>query len=134
MPTVLASCIGKRWSGPPGDEPPPTVTESGSCFHALTKSSMVLNGESAGTSTPSRSSIRRARGVASCILVSTPKEYSDPTTPRPAVIIVCSSPSEFISLVIATEPPAPTMFCTSKSPPVMLSSSMTATAARPVWS
>jgi hypothetical protein len=67
MPIASASCMGNRWSGPPAVEPPPTVTEAGSAFHASTRSSTVLKGESAGTSSPSCSSINRARGVASVI-------------------------------------------------------------------
>jgi hypothetical protein len=75
-----------------------------------------------------------ASGVASVTLYWLPKEYSDPTTPRPTVIMAFSSPSSFISSVIATDPPAPMMLVTSKLPPVMSRSSMTSTAARPVWS
>ena len=53
---------------PPGEEPPPTTIELGSSSHAVTRSSMVSNGESAGTSTPSWSSMSWARGVASLSL------------------------------------------------------------------
>ena len=48
--------------------------------------------------------------------------------------MVRSSPSAFISRVIATEPPAPITLVTSNEPPVMSPFSITATAARPVWS
>ena len=48
-PTVIANCIGIRWSGPPGEEPPPTDSAPGSAFQAVTSSSMVWYGESAGT-------------------------------------------------------------------------------------
>ena len=33
-PTASASCIGKRWSGPPSDEPPPTTEAAGSFCQA----------------------------------------------------------------------------------------------------
>ena len=42
MPTALASCMGSRWSGPPGDEPPPTASFLGSAFHAATRELMSL--------------------------------------------------------------------------------------------
>ncbi len=48
--------------------------------------------------------------------------------------MVRSSPTAFIRRVIATEPPAPMTLVTSNDPPVMSPFSMTATAARPVWS
>ncbi len=63
MPTAPASCMGSRWSGPPGEEPPPTAMEPGSAFHAVTRSSMVLYGESLLTMMAPGSSIRRASGV-----------------------------------------------------------------------
>jgi len=63
-----------------------------------------------------------------------PKEYVEPTTPSPTVIIVCSSPALPMRLVIAPAPPAPITFLTVNEPPVMSSSSITCTAARPVWS
>ena len=33
---ACASCIGSRWSGPPGDEPPPTAIPFGFAFQAVT--------------------------------------------------------------------------------------------------
>ena len=134
MPISSASCIGKRWSGPPGDEPPPTAIPSGSSVQACTRSSRVSYGESPATSTPSGSLISWASGVASCSWYLLPKEYVEPTTPSPTVIIVCSSPALPIRLVIAPAPPAPTTLSTVNEPPVMSSSSITCTAARPVWS
>ena len=51
-----------------GDDPPPTVRPPGSFFQSATMSSIELYGESAGTATPSDSSISRAIGVASVSL------------------------------------------------------------------
>src|SRR3712207_7823467 len=47
-----------------------------------------------------------ASGVASSRRYSLPKEYVEPTTPRPTVIIVCSSPAFPMRLVMAPAPPA----------------------------
>ena len=71
-PTFFATSMGKRWSGPPGDEPPPMVTFEGSAFQAVTKSCMVSNGESAGTKTAPGSSINFAMAVASEALMFDP--------------------------------------------------------------
>ena len=95
---------------------------------------MVRYGESPGTSTASGSLISCASGVASWRLYSLAKEYVDPTTPRPTVIMVCSSPARPTSEVMAPAPPAPITLSTVNEPPVMSASSITATAARPVWS
>ena len=134
IPVSAASCIGNRWSGPPGDDPPPTASEPGSAFQASRKSSTVSNGESPGTRIPSGSLISWAIGVASLRPNGLAKEYVEPTTPSPTVISVCSSPTLPTSSVIATAPPAPTTFVTVMSPPVMSSSSSTCTASRPVRS
>ncbi len=95
---------------------------------------MVSYGESPGTRIPSGSLISWASGVASSREYGAAKEYVDPTTPSPTVIIVCSSPARPTRLVIAPAPPAPTTLSTVNDPPVMSSSSITCTAARPVWS
>lgn len=95
---------------------------------------MVWNSEPLGTSTPSGSVMSWASGVESWRAKSLPNEYSEPTTPRPTVIIVFSSPSLPIRSAIAADPPAPTMLETRKVPPVTSPFSITSTAARPVWS
>jgi hypothetical protein len=133
MSRAAASCIGKRWSGPPAVEPPPTVTEPGSACHALARSCTVSYGESAGTRSPSCSSISFARGVTSVTRASESLVYTAPTTPSPIVIMRSSAPSSLRSRCIATLPLAPITFVTSKRP-VRSSVSMTCTAARPVWS
>ena len=83
---------------------------------------------------PSGSLISWAMGVASRRPNWLPNEYVEPTTPSPTVISVFSSPTCPTSSVIATAPPAPTMFSTVMLPPVMSSSSSTCTASRPVRS
>ena len=52
------------WSVPPV-EPPPQDTEPGSAFSFATRSPIVLNGESAGTTISSYSPVSRASGVTS---------------------------------------------------------------------
>src|SRR5215218_1109786 len=133
MPTACASCIGRRWSGPPGAEPPPTARDLGSAFQASTNSVMVLYGESLATTMAPDSSMSLAIGVVWSSLAVDWLVYWAPTTPRP--IIINSLPLPFSDTVLASPvvPEAParlntSMFCVAPM------SSMTLAAARAVVS
>ena len=133
MPTVWASCIGSRWSGPPGTEPPPTARAFGSAFHAVTRSSIVLYGEFLATTMAPDSSISLAIGVVWSSLASDWLVYWAPTTPSP--IIINSLPLPFSETVRdrPTVPPAPARLNTSMFS-VAPMSSITFAAARAVVS
>jgi len=133
MPTASASCIGSRWSGPPGEEPPPTGNEAGFFFQAVIRSSRVLYGESVGTKMAPASSIRRAIGVAAATFASVSFVYAAPTTPRPISSMKLPLPDSVSVRARPTVPPAPARFVTSV-PVVTPISSITLTAARPVTS
>src|SRR5687768_16135481 len=113
MPTAWASCIGRRWSGPPGAEPPPTASDLGSAFQASTNSVMVLYGESLLTTMAPDSSMSLAIGVVWSSLAVDWLVYWAPTTPRP--IIINNLPLPFSSTVRASPvvPEAPARLNTS---------------------
>lgn len=107
MPTAFASCIGSRWSGPPGDEPPPTATFLGFFFQAVTRSSIVLYGESFDTTIAPASSISLASGVVSVSVAFDFEVYAAPTTPRPICMASLPLPFSLTRRWSPTVPPAP---------------------------
>src|SRR3954453_5292654 len=133
MPTAWASYIGSRWSGPPGDEPPPTAIALGSAFQAVTRSLIVWYGGFFGTTIAPDSSISLAIGVVWSSLAWDLLVYCAPTTPRP--IIIMRSPLPFSDAVrdSPTVPPAPARLNTSTFL-VTPTSSITLAAARAVVS
>src|SRR4029453_11959939 len=133
MPIAWASCIGSRWSGPPGAEPPPTASDLGSAFQASTNSVMVLYWESFPTTMAPDSSMSLAIGVVWSSLAVDWLVYWAPTTPRP--IIIRSLPLPFSETVLASPvvPEAPARLNTSMFS-VAPMSSMTWAAARAVVS
>jgi hypothetical protein len=110
---AFANSIGARWSGPPGDDPPPTGTAPGSAFHASISWSMSWYGESFATTTMSGSSMSFAIGVVSCSDDGELFVWTLPTTPRPIDITSFSLPASFTSLPSPTVPPAPGRLNTS---------------------
>src|SRR4051795_2581695 len=125
--------MGSRWSGPPGDDPPPTARLFGFAFHAATRSLMVWYGEFFGTTIAPDSSISLAIGVVWSSLAWDLLVYCAPTTPSP--IIIMRSPLPFSDAVrdSPTVPPAPARLNTSTFL-VTPTSSITLAAARAVVS
>ena len=133
MPTVFASCIGSRWSGPPGDEPPPTAMPFGLAFQAVTRSSIVLYGESFGTTMAPASSISLASGVVWVSVAFDLEVYEAPTTPSPICMASLPLPFSFTVRWRPTVPPAPGRLKTC-TPVAILASSITLAAVRAVVS
>src|SRR3954469_8082677 len=132
IPTACASCMGSRWSGPPGFEPPPTAI-FGLAFHAFTRSEMLWYGESLDTMMPLGSSMSRAMGVVPESFAADLFVYVAPTTPRPIIMLRSPLPFSFTSLARPTVPPAPERLKTS-TPFAIFASSRTFAPVRAVTS
>src|SRR5690348_9863607 len=133
MPTAWASCIGSRWSGPPGDDPPPTASDFGLAFQAVMRSSIVLYGEFLGTTMAPDSSISLAIVVVWSSLAWVELVYWAPTLPRPIIINGLPLPSADAVRDRPAVPPAPASLNTA---PLLVTSmsSITLAAARAVVS
>ena len=109
------------------------ATPAGSARQADVSSSIVWNGESARTITPSGSSISLAMGVACVTRADDVSVMVAPMMPDPIISSRSALPVSCISLVSATVPPAPVRLKTGTGP-VIPAVSVIFTAVRAVTS